>query len=185
MVATGRRSEIEEIDENAEPNERFCGHPVLRAPRDGIPAGWSVFPASGDCGARRDQLVEAKRRRWNLCSLLAPTATVGAGAGIGIGSVVAHHAHVGPLVRIGDGCIVNTAAVVEHDCEVGEFTHVSVNSTIAGGSTVGGDCFIGAGATVIDGISICNGVTVGAGSVVVSPISEPGIYAGCPAKRLR
>jgi len=34
-------------------------------------------------------------------------------------------------------------------------------------------------------VSICDDVVIGAGAVVTSDITEPGIYAGNPAKLLR
>ncbi len=50
--------------------------------------------------------------------------------------------------------------------------------------TVGRDTFIGAGATIVNGVSICGGVIIGAGAVVVRDVTEPGTYAGVPAKRI-
>ena len=44
---------------------------------------------------------------------------------------------------------------------------------------------IGGGAVILPGIVIGSGAMVGAGAVVTKNISEPGIYAGNPAKRLK
>lgn len=43
---------------------------------------------------------------------------------------------------------------------------------------------LGSNATVLS-ISICEGAVIGAGSVVTKDITEKGIYAGNPAKKLR
>jgi acetyltransferase-like isoleucine patch superfamily enzyme len=44
---------------------------------------------------------------------------------------------------------------------------------------------VGAGATVIQYVSICQECVVGAGAVVIKDISEPGIYVGNPARKVR
>ena len=44
---------------------------------------------------------------------------------------------------------------------------------------------IGAGATVIEGLKITAGCMVGAGATVVDDLMEPGVYVGCPARRIK
>ena len=44
---------------------------------------------------------------------------------------------------------------------------------------------IGGGAFVNPNLSICSDVIVGSGSVVINDISEPGIYAGVPANKIK
>ena len=51
-------------------------------------------------------------------------------------------------------------------------------------TTIGNNVSIGSNATILP-VSICDGVVIGAGSVVVKNISEKGVYAGNPAKKLR
>lgn len=172
------------VDDNAREGESFLGFPVQGTWPDTLPQGWLALPASGLGHARQAQIDEAARRGWNLATLIAPTATVGVGARIDLGTFVGQHAHVGPMARVGRACILNTGCSVEHESSVGDFSHVSVNTTIAGRSSVGAHCFIGAGATIIDGVDVCEEVTVGAGSVVIEPLRIPGVYAGCPARHV-
>ena len=49
---------------------------------------------------------------------------------------------------------------------------------------IGNHVSIGTNATILP-VSICDHVVVGAGSVVTKDITEPGIYAGNPAKKIR
>jgi len=49
---------------------------------------------------------------------------------------------------------------------------------------IGNEVSIGSNATILP-VSICDKVVIGAGSVVTKDITEPGIYAGNPAKLLR
>lgn len=172
------------IDPNARAGENFLGHPVLTAWDANLPDGWQAFSAAGDNILRQGHCELIKSRAWSLARLLAPSATIGVGATIMEGCLVAQHAHVGPMATIGTGCIINTGAVVEHESSVGDFSHISVHSTVAGRSRIGRFAMIGAGAAVIDGIEIGDSVIVGAGAVVHRSIAEPGTYVGVPARRL-
>ncbi|WP_460079528.1 acetyltransferase [Pseudomonas sp. H3_H05] len=172
------------IDSNARQNEAFGEFSVLRSWDEELPEGWSVIPASGDGLSRQTQCDWVTGRGWPLATLISPTATIGTGAKIGLGTFVAHHAHVGPMAFVGVGCIVNTGAIVEHECVIDDFTHISIKAAVAGRSRVGSFCFIGAGATVIDGIKICDDVTLGAGACAHRDIERPGVYVGVPAKKV-
>lgn len=173
------------VDDNAREGENFLGHPVQRDFSGALPEGWQCLPASGDNNRRRQQIEAIREAGWPLATLISPTATLGAGASIGPGSFVAHHAHVGPMTRIGTGTIINTGAVVEHECTVGDYVHVSVNATLAGRSSLGDLVFLGAGATVIDGVAVGSGITIGAGGVVVESIEQPGTYVGVPVRCIK
>lgn len=173
------------IDEHARDGEHFLGHPARRESPHILPEGWACLPAAGDNRRRQAQIIAIRECGWPLASLIAPTATIGAGATLAAGCFVAHHAHVGPLARIGTGTILNTGAVVEHECVVGEFAHISVNASVAGRSRIGDRAFVGAGATVIDGIYVGDDIMIGAGSVVAASIDKSGIYVGVPARWIK
>jgi acetyltransferase-like isoleucine patch superfamily enzyme len=49
---------------------------------------------------------------------------------------------------------------------------------------IGSHVSIGTNATILP-VNICDHVVIGAGSVVTKDITEPGIYAGNPARLLR
>jgi acetyltransferase-like isoleucine patch superfamily enzyme len=51
-------------------------------------------------------------------------------------------------------------------------------------TTLGDRVSIGTNATLLP-VSICNDVVVGAGAVVTRDITEPGVYAGNPARKIR
>jgi len=173
------------IDPNAKSGEQLFGEPVLMSWDGPLEAGWQAFSAAGDNSARQKHLEKFRFSGWGIATLVAPNASIGTGAVIGEGSLVCSLAHVGPLAEIGEGCIINSAAIVDHESSVGDYSHVSVNATIAGRSHIGQSVMVGAGATVIDCLSICDNVIVGAGATVIDPITEPGVYVGVPAKRVK
>lgn len=105
-------------------------------------------------------------------------------SGPGAGSMILTSAVVNPGALIGRGVIVNTGAVVEHDCIIGDFCHLAPGSVLLGGCSLGCEVWLGANTTVLQGVSICSKAIIGAGAVVVHDITEPGTYAGVPARRI-
>lgn len=114
---------------------------------------------------------------------------------------------VGPFCEIQRGArIGNKTRVQSHSfiCElvyIGEHSFIGhgvmfINDTFSSGKPAGGDASkwkethignhvsIGSNATILP-VSICDHVVIGAGAVVTKNITEPGIYAGNPAKKLR
>lgn len=116
--------------------------------------------------------------------IVSPHAVVNEEVRLGAGATVFDGVVVNSGTRTGAACILNTNATVEHDCSLGDDVHIAPGATVSGGVSIGDHCMIGAGATVIHGVSVCAGCVVGAGSVVTSDISEPGVYAGSPARKL-
>ncbi|MBK7855417.1 MAG: hypothetical protein IPJ79_11415 [Bacteroidetes bacterium] len=49
---------------------------------------------------------------------------------------------------------------------------------------IGNHVSIGTNATILP-VTICDNVVIGAGSVVTKSITQPGIYAGNPAKKIK
>ncbi len=93
------------------------------------------------------------------------------------------HAFICELVTIGDDCFISHGAKFVNDT----FT----KGGPAGGdkdlwkpTTIGNHVSIGTNATVLP-VQIADNVVIGAGSVVTKDITEPGIYAGNPARLIR
>jgi UDP-perosamine 4-acetyltransferase len=101
------------------------------------------------------------------------------------GVVVMDGAVINVGTKIGRGGIVNTNSTVEHDVVLADWVHVAPGATISGGVTVGRFSLIGVGATIIEGRKIAPECVVGAGATVVNDLTEPGIYVGCPARRIK
>jgi len=115
----------------------------------------------------------------------ASTATISKHSQISEGTIVMHNAIVNSGASVGANCIINTGAVIEHDVIIGADCHVSTNAVVNGMAQVADSVFIGSNSTVIQGVSICERVIIGAGAVVVKDITEYGVYAGIPAKKIK
>ena len=170
------------VDANAKEGEHFLDFKVLV----NVPSKrWRCVLAAGNNARREEQMQGALENGWSIETLFSPYASRGVGSQIGVGSLILHHAHVGPMAAVGSACIINTGAIVEHECRIGDFSHVSVNATVAGRVVLGRGVFIGAGAIVRNDVTICDSVIIGAGATVICDITEPGTYVGTPAKLMK
>lgn len=121
----------------------------------------------------------------NFISIQSPNSYLSQFSKISEGVFISAGAMINADSFIGPHAIINTGSVIEHDCKIGSFSHVGPNAALGGNVELGSNVFIGGGAFVNPNLSICNDVTVGSGSVVINDISEPGIYAGVPANKIK
>lgn len=56
---------------------------------------------------------------------------------------------------------------------------------MAGTVTVGANSLLGVGVAVRPGVTIGDDCTVGVGAAVVNDLTEPGVYVGVPARRMK
>jgi sugar O-acyltransferase (sialic acid O-acetyltransferase NeuD family) len=118
-------------------------------------------------------------------SIVSPNAVVNEEVRFGAGVTVMDGVVINSGASIGRGAIVNTNSTVEHDVRIDDWVHIAPGVTISGGVTIGRFSMIGAGATVIGGKQIASECIVGAGATVVHNLTEPGVYVGSPARRIR
>lgn len=116
--------------------------------------------------------------------IVSPRALVSGRAKISAGTIVMHKALVNAGVQIGENCIINSKALVEHDAVIEANCHISTCAVVNGDCHLGSGSFLGSNAVLCHGLSLCSGTVVGAGAVVIENISEPGTYAGNPARRI-
>ena len=121
----------------------------------------------------------------NFISIQSPNSYLSQFSKISEGVFISAGAMINADSFIGSHAIINTGSIIEHDCKIGSFSHVGPNAALGGNVKQGSNVFIGGGAFVNPNLSICNDVTVGSGSVVINNISEPGIYAGVPANKIK
>jgi sugar O-acyltransferase (sialic acid O-acetyltransferase NeuD family) len=118
-------------------------------------------------------------------SIVSPNAVVNDEVRVGAGVTVMDGVVINSGASIGQGAIVNTNSTVEHDVRIDDWVHIAPGVTISGGVTIGRFSMIGVGATVIEGKQIASECIVGAGATVVNDLTEPGVYVGSPARRIR
>ena len=101
---------------------------------------------------------------------------------IGKRTRIQSHAFICELVTIGDDCFISHGAMFINDSFA--IGRPAGKRELWGATRLGNRVSVGTNATLMP-VSICDHVVVGAGAVVTKDITEPGIYAGNPARLLR
>jgi len=110
-----------------------------------------------------------------------PFVEIQKGVEIGRNCKIQSHSFICELVTIGDNCFVGHGVM---------FTNDIMKTGPANGdkskwkkTVIGNNVSIGSNATILP-VEICDNTVIGAGAVVTKKITEPGLYAGNPAKRI-
>ncbi len=102
---------------------------------------------------------------------------------IGQRTRIQSHTFICELVSIGNDCFIGHGVMFINDL----FSNggpARGNTSLWKSTNIGHEVSIGSNATILP-VSICSHVVIGAGSVVSKNITEPGIYAGSPARKIR
>ena len=112
-----------------------------------------------------------------------PFVEIQKGVTIGARTKVQSHAFVCELVTIGIDCFIGHGVMFTNDV-FAQGGPARGNRELWRATTVGNRVSIGSNATMLP-VRVCDDVVIGAGSVVTRDITEPGVYAGNPARKLR
>jgi acetyltransferase-like isoleucine patch superfamily enzyme len=115
-------------------------------------------------------------------SFVGPFVEIQKGAQIGKRCRIQSHAFICELVTIGDDCFISHGAMFIND--VFDEGCPASNRSLWRQTRLGNNVSIGTNATILP-VTICDKVVIGAGAVVAKNITDPGVYAGSPAKLLR
>lgn len=116
-------------------------------------------------------------------SFVGPFVEIQKGVRIGRRCRIQSHAFICELVEIGDDCFISHGAMFINDLFAAGGP-AGGNQDLWHSTKIGNRVSIGTNATILP-VTICDHVVIGAGAVVTKDITEPGIYAGNPARLLR
>lgn len=102
---------------------------------------------------------------------------------IGDRTKVQSHSFICELVTIGNDCFIGHGVMFINDLFSGGGPAAGDKSKWKS-TQIGNRVSIGSNATILP-VTICDNVVIGAGAVVTKNITEPGIYAGNPAVKLK
>lgn len=166
---------------------KICNVPVLLEQK--------YKPKKGDCAviAIGDNLVReqvylkitAKWPKLKFIALVHPAACIGFEVEIGIGTVVMAGSVINAESKIGEHCVINTSASVDHEAQIDDFATIAPGCTLGGNVSIGRSSFVGLGSNIIQNIKVRENILIGAGSLVIRDLTEPGLYFGAPAKKIK
>jgi len=114
-------------------------------------------------------------------SFIGPFVEIQKEAAIGSNCKIQSHSFICELVTIGDNCFVGHGVMFINDM---------MKTGPANGdrskwkkTIIGNNVSIGSNATILP-VEVCDNAVIGAGAVVTKNITEPGVYAGNPAKKI-
>jgi len=111
-----------------------------------------------------------------------PFCEIQGGVLVGNRTRIQSHTFICELVSIGEDCFIGHGVMFINDRFRAEYSRR--DKTKWEGTSLANRIRVGSNATILP-VSICSDVTIGAGSVVTRDISEPGTYAGNPARRIQ
>lgn len=175
------------VDDNPElKGKTFFGHQVIGGLEELLVSGKGTpgIVCIGDNHIRIKIAEQLSGAGFAFASAVHPSAQVGLGVQMGVGTVVMAAAVINPATTVGDHCIVNTGATVDHDCMIGNGVHIAPGATLCGSVRCGSQSFICAGSTIVPNLSIGKMVTVAAGATVISDLPDNCLAVGTPARVL-
>lgn len=102
---------------------------------------------------------------------------------IGNNTKVQSHTFICELVSIGNDCFIGHGVMFINDL----FQNggpARGNKDLWKSTQIGNNVSIGSNATILP-VQICDNVVIGAGTVVTKDITQPGVYAGNPARKIK
>jgi len=103
----------------------------------------------------------------------------------GVGCVISAMCILVDYIHIGDHCHLNLGTILGHDVAVGNFFTAAPGAGVMGNNVIGDRVYMGTNACTKEKINICDDVIIGLNTGVVKDITEPGVYVGTPARRIK
>jgi acetyltransferase-like isoleucine patch superfamily enzyme len=114
---------------------------------------------------------------------IGPFVEIQKGVAVGSRTRVQSHTFICELVSIGEDCFIGHGVMFVNDL-FSEGGPAGGDKSLWCSTTIGNRVSIGSNATILP-VKICDRVVIGAGSMVTKDITQPGFYAGNPARLLR
>ena len=114
---------------------------------------------------------------------IGPFVEIQRGVSIGARTKVQSHAFICELVEVGEDCFVGHGVMFINDT-FSKGGPARGDKSLWRSTKIGNRVSLGSNATLLP-VTVCDDVVIGAGAVVTRDITEPGIYAGNPARKLR
>ena len=158
-------------------------NPVALSVSNEIDPSVTIHPSAiiGADGLRYMANPDAHNDPWTTVTHIG-NVVIGKNVRVGANTVI--HRAVLDSTMIHDGVKIGALCNIGHNAVIGAHTLIGPGAIIGGSVHIGEYSFIGMSVVILNGTSMCDHVMVGCGATVVKDITEPGTYAGNPARLL-
>ena len=132
--------------------------------------------AVSDTKIRENIINKFIEKKFNLATLIHPTAINHHSVKLGRGSVIFANVQLGINLKLGKSNIIQFGSDIGHDTQSGNFLTVFPHTTIGGYCKIGKNVIIGAGSNVLPKIKIGKNSAVSIGSKVIQNVKENRTY---------
>ena len=145
---------------------------------------YEVMVAVADTRSRYD-IVQKLPKKTKFFTFIHPTALIlDENIEIGEGSFIGAYSILTTNIKLGSHAILNRSNHIGHDTTIGSYFSSMPGAIVSGNVTIYDLVYIGNNSSIREKLSIHSLSIIGMNSAVVKNITEPGIYVGCPAKKL-
>jgi sugar O-acyltransferase (sialic acid O-acetyltransferase NeuD family) len=134
---------------------------------------------------RNAWIAEMAGQGFEFATLLHPSSTVSRRSTLGFGASVDSGTVIAGFTRIGDHVRIGRRVAIGHHAEIGSYSTIHPGAVISGHCRLGEQVTIGAGAVIIDRIEIGDGAFIAAGAVVTKTVPSRALFAGNPGRVVR
>ena len=133
----------------------------------------------------RYDIVQRLPKETKFFSFIHPTALIMDNVEIGDGSFIGAYSILTTNIKIGKHTILNRSNHIGHDCIIGDYFSAMPGAIVSGNVTISDIVYMGNNSSIREKLSIHSSSIIGMNSAVVKNISEPGVYVGVPAKKIK
>ena len=149
------------------------------------PKEYEVVIAVGD-PLSRQKIVESLPIETNYFTHIHPSVIISApDVVIGEGSIVCAGTIITTNVVLGKHTHLNLQTTIGHDCVIGDYFTTAPGAKISGNCKIGDRVYFGTNSSVRQKITITDDVTIGLNGGVIKDITESGVYAGLPVRKIK
>lgn len=149
------------------------------------PDKYEVVVAIAD-SYHRERIVNALPKDTKFFTYIHPSAQIhGPDVFIGEGSIICAGTILTTNIKIGKHAHLNLITTIGHDNVIGDYFTTAPGTQISGNCTIGNKVYFGTRSCNRQKTKICDNVVIGMNAGVVNDITEPGVYVGTPAKKIK
>lgn len=149
------------------------------------PDEYEVVVAIAD-SYHRERIVNNLPKDTKFFTYIHPSAQIhGPDVFIGEGSIICAGTILTTNIKIGKHAHLNLITTIGHDNVIGDYFTTAPGTQISGNCTIGNKVYFGTRSCNRQKTKICDNVVIGMNAGVVNDITEPGVYVGTPAKKIK